>query len=402
MRSKRRLVVGTLVVLGITLAGVGAGWWQYVNQVPVITARSVTLPSPNAYDDYLAATNLIATGRNPRVWDAAKMLPAERDGLVDANREALDRLRDGLQYQFRNPPFDPVTQSYPNMKGFDTLSRLLIIEGKQAEAEGRVQDAAESYLDCLQLGVDLPKGGAFVHGLTGLTSQERGLQALQELSPRLNDRTVLPVLSAMRDLNQTAPAVGELIASERELSGQYFAHLLRTTPPTQLTAIAGFSQSPGMLVEYFLTPKRRILTDYEGYMEAWIAHSKLPVYGPAPVPVLPRNSLCRHLVPPINESVWKRWALRDAQWRVTETGLAIRAYEAAHRKPPATLAQLVPKYLRAVPEDPYAAQPLALRRKEGKTIVYSRGPDGDDDLAFQGSRKTASGDGDVVLVQSHR
>jgi len=57
------------------------------------------------------------------------------------------------------------------------------------------------------------------------------------------------------------------------------------------------------------------------------------------------------------------WEHRDFNWRKLTTRLAIEEYRARNGAPPATLQELVPKYLPTVPQDPFALQPLVYKRK---------------------------------------
>src|SRR5437016_1761878 len=78
--------------------------------------------------------------------------------VVARNRAALARLRQGFGKSFRNPPVisDMVAMAEPAR--YRALARVLVTEGTLAEREGRLGDAARSYLDCLRLGVDIPRG----------------------------------------------------------------------------------------------------------------------------------------------------------------------------------------------------------------------------------------------------
>ncbi len=53
--------------------------------------------------------------------------------------------------------------------------------------------------------------------------------------------------------------------------------------------------------------------------------------------------------------------------------LAIRLYEIDHGKRPAKLAELVPKYLQAIPADPFSPQdkPIGYRPDLARPILYS-------------------------------
>lgn len=69
---------------------------------------------------------------------------------------------------------------------------------------------------------------------------------------------------------------------------------------------------------------------------------------------------------------------RDALWRVARTSLAVCLHAAEHGSPPASLEALVPRYLHAVPVDPWDGRPL--RYAPGPPArVWSIGRDGQDD-----------------------
>jgi hypothetical protein len=94
------------------------------------------------------------------------------------------------------------------------------------------------------------------------------------------------------------------------------------------------------------------------------------------------------------------WALRDARWRITELHLAVRAYEQQRGSPPPSLDALVPAYLPAVPQDPFAPKPLVYRQTGAGVLIYSRGPDGKDDGGKDlGSRVEPLSQGDIVSME---
>jgi len=70
-----------------------------------------------------------------------------------------------------------------------------------------------------------------------------------------------------------------------------------------------------------------------------------------------------------------------AMRRLAATALAIRLYEIDHGRRPASLDQLIPDYLPAIPLDPFAADGRALGYlpRAPKPVLYSVGPDGIDD-----------------------
>jgi hypothetical protein len=87
--------------------------------------------------------------------------------------------------------------------------------------------------------------------------------------------------------------------------------------------------------------------------------------------------------------------LARAQFRLVLVELAIDAFEREHGRPPKDLAELVPKYLAAIPDDPYGSGPLRYRTNGDQYVVYSVGEDGDDDSAAL-DPAISRGDGDLT------
>ena len=64
---------------------------------------------------------------------------------------------------------------------------------------------------------------------------------------------------------------------------------------------------------------------------------------------------------------------------MVQIAFAMAAYRTEHGGYPEDLAKLVPKYLKAIPEDPFAEKPLRYKREGTGYVLYSVGPNGRDD-----------------------
>jgi hypothetical protein len=85
--------------------------------------------------------------------------------------------------------------------------------------------------------------------------------------------------------------------------------------------------------------------------------------------------LADHTVP-VFVPIITRYYRRATELNATEVVIALRQYEQAEHHAPATLSEIVPKYLSQIPDDPFDTKPLRYRvRPDGKWIVYSVGPD---------------------------
>ena len=82
-----------------------------------------------------------------------------------------------------------------------------------------------------------------------------------------------------------------------------------------------------------------------------------------------------------------------------QTAVAATRYRLDHGKLPDNLNALVPKYLPAIPTDPFDGHPLRLAIKENKWIVYSVGPDEVDD---GGVERDATGKGDIIFTLGNK
>jgi len=77
---------------------------------------------------------------------------------------------------------------------------------------------------------------------------------------------------------------------------------------------------------------------------------------------------------------------------MSQVALALAAYRAEDGAYPAHLTQLCPKYLAAVPEDPFSTGPLRYKRTEAGYVVYSVGANGKDD---GGANRASAGDASI-------
>jgi len=79
------------------------------------------------------------------------------------------------------------------------------------------------------------------------------------------------------------------------------------------------------------------------------------------------------------EAVWFKWCQRAACNRLLATTLALKSYHREHSAYPSSLRQLVPAYLPAVLEDPFSGAVLHYKRDHQSYLLYSVGPDKQDD-----------------------
>ena len=134
---------------------------------------------------------------------------------------------------------------------------------------------------------------------------------------------------------------------------------------------------------------------YRGYMDTVIATARQP-YHAGSLPAPPRDAHLDLLPSSLWDQVRESWTRQEALSRVLMLRLAARAYRLEHGKAVPALTALVPRYLRAVPEDPFASRPLTYRVVGEEVLIYSYGPDGDDDGGRSLTVPAQGSDGDLT------
>jgi hypothetical protein len=371
-------VLGTLILLG----ALGAGYWKYANTLPPFQPPAVTMPAPNAREDFAAARQLAAGLLNDSAAAFDEMSLARHRQEVERMQPALRRLRIGLRKPFISPFPASTNQAMPEMSEYRHLARCLAAEGALAEREGRLADAARSYLDCMHLGAKLPRGGAIIHELVANAVSAIGHARLHDLADRLDAKTAAQTARELGRIEQARPSLAEILTTEREFGVLGMYEMLRTPHPWRDMTNPGATTPPSLAerweeLRFSFTPKSAMLQRYRRYMDAVIAASRKP-YHAGPLPPPPPDPYVG-LLPPVADAARESWVRQEALSRVLMTRLAARAYGLEHGKAAPALEGLVPRYLSAVPEDPFAPRPLTYRVVGGEVLIYSYGPDGDDD-----------------------
>jgi hypothetical protein len=307
-----------MVILGVIAVLVAAGIVAMIFIGRPAAFRA--LPSPNGYDDLLKAGQAV-TGK---IDDAPDL---DREGLralVTTNAEALRLLRVGLARDCAVPTdalianFGAVTW---DMIGLKRVAKLLSAEGRLAENENRPADAARSYTDSMRLGNEMSRGGVLINRLVGIACEGMGIIRLVKLLPKLNCEQMRVVVGELEQIDERTVPWHEVMENENRFT----------------RAQMGKYPNPIKLVS-----------------DLWQARS-------------------------MRQGARKNHDLAAAHLRLLIVELALRSYKCDQGSGPGNLTQLVPKYFRQVPTDPFSGKPLIYRLSGTNWLLYSLGPDRVDD-----------------------
>jgi hypothetical protein len=256
------------------------------------------LPQPNGYDDFVKAGGMISD----RASDYGTMSEEQLRAFVKKNAEALKLVRAGIGRECRVPldysaTNDVIVSRLGLMK---RLAQAMSAEARLAEMENRPADAAEAYLAVIRLGHAMSQGGVIIDCLVGIAIELIGEVPMGKLVPTLD----------AKQCRQAASTI-EFCEAQREPTKAIWAR-----DSTWTHRRYGFKWLIFRLLRF------RSLKQNEQIVAAKITN-------------------------------------HQARAQALLIQLAARAYELEKGERPKSLADLVPAYLKTIPQDPLTGTNMA-------------------------------------------
>ncbi|HEX3857420.1 MAG TPA: hypothetical protein VHY30_09000 [Verrucomicrobiae bacterium] len=274
---------------------------EYVAPLPPVQP----LPNPNGYDDLVKAGKMVVVNATINTTFYGDMSETQLQEVVSTNAAALALARAGLSNQCRVPvQYSEIWSNHlDDLASLKHLAQAFLAEGRLAEMENRPSDAAKSYLDVIHSGNESARGGTLMDELVGMAIESIGTSPLQKLVPQLNAQFCRETAAALETLDSQRQTWNEVMQQEHDWSHRTFNSLQDKIhrPFLEKTAEKAY-QKPA-----------------------------------------------------------KKFKEQQVKTRQLIINLAARAYELDKGHPPASLADLVPDYLKAIPQDPFT----------GTNMIYS-------------------------------
>ncbi len=356
------IVIGSFAVLGVVLAAL-----SFLIKEPVDPPRPA-MPSPNAFDAYTnAALQQLDSGKidyagatkhtSGNVDDHEYTL-SERKKLIVENAPAFEEIRRGLTQQY----YSPASLSSPiGMKSFSEfrrLARMMWLDAKVKGDSGDWNGAANSYLDSIQFGVQVPRGGNVITSLVGIAIQSGGRKGLKQVISNLSAVEAKAAVSRLEAILSTQTPFLETL---REESRGMKTETTKSIPNVPLL-------------------KPLYLGYYSNGMKMILAEAQKPYSQRSLDPKAEKSNIFYAMV----ADTWLKTGFVYEQNNVNLSFLSLtpglHAYKKEHGNFPKSLEDLVPGYLNKLPDDPFALKGGFQYRLNGdQYLLYSLGPDGRDD-----------------------
>jgi len=258
------------------------------------------LPKPNGYDDFVQAGRMLAKDTSGFV----SLSDEELRALVEKNADALKLARTGLTRACQVPLDDSPTNRarIEDISCIKRLSQALAAQGRLAERENRPADATEAYLSIIQLGRAISQGGVLLDLMVSSAVEAIGTSGLEQVVPALDARQCREAAAAIESSESRREPLEAVLAREREWA--YRSYGLR----------------------------KRIY-----------------------------QVLLSRQAKQIEQKSAARVQTQQVRLRGLLVRLAARAYELEKGRPATSFADLVPVYLKAIPQDPQTGTNLSYR-----------------------------------------
>jgi hypothetical protein len=322
--TRKRLVGGLLAVSALALITPLA--LVYPRMLPPAT-QATPLPPSVTYDRIQAAGQQ-ATGLHMGGFKAAPVVKEAKAALAEPGN---------VWFSAREFRENELSRRYHmSFHRESMLCIVLEVETAKAEQAGRASECLELAILQWRLGRVLQRGGVYMDWVQGYRAETYGCGAVSHAADNLSDD------ECRRALAEVRRSLEERLDVETVLA--YNAYWNR--------ACFGWRED--------------------------LAHSARWLAGENP------NAINLWVDKEQFQNLDKRGLLR---LRLTETRLALEFYRREHGDWPAGLQDLVPKYLAAIPPDPFSTSTLIYRRQDDRFLLYSVGPDGRDDGCRQSSKE---------------
>jgi hypothetical protein len=259
------------------------------------------LPNPNGYDDLVKAGEMAAieTGDfNETKLEDLRTQTAKNSAALQAARTSLPE-DCAVPLQFSQ---NWAGQHLPELANFKRLAQAFVAEGLLAAMENRPDDAVKSYLDTIRLGHKSARGGVLIDQLVGTAIEAMGVSYLQKLVDQLDAKTCRETAATLETLDAQRQTWNEVMQQERVWS-------------------------------------RRA---YPGIKYRWTE-------------LVMSSSLKK-----AHQAGERKFNGQEKKTRQLIIDLAAHAYVLENGHRPASVANLVPDYLKAVPKDPVSGANLVL------------------------------------------
>jgi len=386
-----------------------------------VVALSVAPPrvpdSQNAAVLYRQAWEALATRNEaPEKWDRAvaewlhpsegKFNPDDErirvflersQPAIELLRKAAERPACNFGTHYNPPSVDLVL---PSLRKMRDLSRLLCLSSRAAASKGRMADAIDDLHAAWVLAEHCTAEPVLIASLIAFAAEAQAFDTFQYVLDHgtLNHESLAATSSTVPVSYQDALHRSIQMETAFGMSMFTMADPAMAFPAERAPGVA--NAVIGVAAPYRVFLWSADVAAYLRWMHRYEQLSSEPFFKSVSEWQSPRQKAGREgvggllasiLAPSFSRSA-ELAATADAQRRLVTLTIAMSRYRLAEGSFPSDLGQLVPHYVFEVPTDPFSGESIKMAGTDDGIIIYSVGPDLNDDRGKALDRKTMKGD----------
>ena len=378
----------------------------------VADAENAAILHAQAAAAFAAATDLKAADGlfNAPAIDASSPAVGElltrHAGLLDTIRRAADMPACRFPRDWTRPSFDMLLAEVQSCRN---EGRLLALAARHEAATGKPAAALTDAVRLGRIGRQVGSEPILISHLVGIAIDATALSVVADILPTLTPADA-PLLDdpALRDLVASTPSLVRAINGEEAFGLSIFANFadgrqgiddMGRLAGDPNVAILPQEEPFSLLIDPLSAVWRAFIlpADIAGYRRRFEAYRQLVTGGVDQSRTWPQTQkqidgieaeICRtgpdgflsRLIVPATDAVLRSQCMAVARHRAAEVLLAATRERLASGTHPASIDALVPARLPSVPRDPFTTDaPLHLKATSEELLIWSVGPDGEDD-----------------------
>jgi hypothetical protein len=299
----------------------------------------------------------------------------------------------------------------PEISSIRQAARLLALAARRAAADGDVATALADLIRVHRLAGHVAAEPIVISGLVDFAIDAMALETLAEILPRATAEDAAPLADpALADFVRAQPSIQRQFLGEEAFGLGTFADLVEGKVGLDDLSIGPAPAGISFLYRCFFVPAE--LAEYQAAMKRLqeLAHraaepgERYPEIARAAEAVerevaAGRRGYFASLLVPALSRVFEAQARSQARHRAAAVLLAATRARLEAGALPESAESLVPEWLLALPADPFRTEgPLTVKTNADGWLVYSVGPDGEDDGGpMPAGAKPAEGNDDIGL-----
>ena len=383
------MLIASAIAIALPL-GAALGW-KYINATPVVNIPApAKAPKPNGYDLYVAAGTALVPALTPvdAVNDstppataqlrAGQYSLARKTAWLSRNRKTFDLFNQAMKTPSLAPPERSLfSVNFPAYAKLRELARAKTVESNARWMRGDYNGALQSGLDTVQMGHDMRRGGVIITTLVATSVGAIGRSVTHDTIDKLDAKSARDGARRLEKLLATRWGLAQTLTEDKYYTQSNWLETFKTGDWRTESMGADISTlSPWQRFRVYTISKQRIMDNIAASCDRDIANASLP-YAVARKPLQIANDPFASLYQ--SPDIRPLDARDLAGDQLLMLRLALRAYQLETGAPPSTLNALTPRYLNAIPADPFGGGQLWRYQRKGSAYrLWSIGPDGVD------------------------